>query len=71
MEMYGFSALLDKINTAWSIPRLVELGFDRGTQRGLFLGINMEGDLIIKTSADRKFSYSPLRVKLFREVYNE
>ncbi|MFO0794663.1 MAG: biotin--[acetyl-CoA-carboxylase] ligase [Candidatus Brocadiaceae bacterium] len=71
MEIYGFSALLDKINTAWSVPRFVELSFERGTQKGLFLGINGEGDIIIKTGADRKFSYAPIQVKLFREIYNE
>ncbi|MBI2470243.1 MAG: biotin--[acetyl-CoA-carboxylase] ligase [Planctomycetes bacterium] len=71
MGKYGFSALLDKINTAWSIPRLVELRLDRETQRGLFLGINTEGNLIVKTDSGHEFSYLPHKVTLFREVYDE
>jgi biotin-(acetyl-CoA carboxylase) ligase len=68
MKKYGFSAMLDEINAAWNMPRQVELTLDNGIQRGAFLGITGEGDLIVKNDSGRTYSYSPLQVKRFREV---
>ena len=71
MKTDGFSALLNVINTAWSTPRRVALELDRETQEGLFLGVDNEGDLLIKNDAGYQYTYSPHRVKLFREVYTQ
>ena len=71
MKTDGFSALLNVINTAWSMPRRVALELDRETQEGLFLGVDDQGDLLIENDSGYKYTYSPHRVKLFREVYTQ
>ncbi|HHT9108337.1 MAG TPA: biotin--[acetyl-CoA-carboxylase] ligase [Candidatus Wunengus sp. YC64] len=71
MKTDGFSALLNIINTSWSTPRRVALEFDRETQEGLFLGVDDQGDLLIENDSGYKYTYSPHRVKLFREVYTQ
>jgi BirA family biotin operon repressor/biotin-[acetyl-CoA-carboxylase] ligase len=71
MKTDGFSALLNVINTAWSIPRRVALELGRETKEGLFLGIDDQGDLLIENDAGYQYAYSPHRVKLFREVYTQ
>ena len=68
MKTDGFSALLNVINTAWSMPRRVALELDRETQEGLFLGVDDQGDLLIENDSGYQYTYSPHRVKLFREV---
>lgn len=68
MKTDGFYALLNVINTAWSIPRRVALELDRETQEGLFLGVDNQGDLLIENDAGYQYTYSPHRVKLFREI---
>lgn len=68
MKTDGLSALLKVINTAWSMPRRVALELERETQEGLFLGVDNQGDLLIENDAGYQYTYSPYRVKLFREV---
>lgn len=70
MEEKGFSAILDEIDTAfgWGKPRRVELHLDGGIQRGFFSGVDERGYLITKNESHHTCFYSPLQVKLFREV---
>lgn len=68
MEWSGFDAISSKVNAAWGKPCRVELELKNGIQRGLFIGVNQRGDLIIKSDSYHTYTYSPCQVKLFREI---
>ena len=68
MDRHGFPILLNEINASWGTPCRVKYETDGGIQQGFFVGINEYGDQIIENESGYKQIYSPLQVKLFREI---
>ncbi len=64
----GLAGLLPEINRLWDGERPVELNLGREKVRGLFLGVDRRGDLLLRDQEGRTQSWNAALVWMLREV---